>query len=367
MGKISQLFLNSNYRFFAKNDLIYFFNIATSKQIKVKLNTKIEKEALMFLLDNLQIKNNKFNNIKKEFLFKFPSLGEKWLVETINKFIELNIFSRSKKPKSFFSEKYLLGLDRQLAFLEALFPKEGVFFKQKQLKDAKIACLGVGVISQYIILPLLASGVGNFILVDFDKVETRNIGRQPIFRKEDVGRPKIDVIRDFIKQNRFGVKVKAINTMIKSPQDVEKLVKDSDIITQTCDYPRFEVRRWINKACLKLKKPNIVVYSGRIGPFCIPYKTSCYGCLEMRMKELAPFYEDFAEKIKKEGMRRYPELAFVPALCGVIAAREIISFILGVRPETFNAFLDINPSTFQIVRHFLPKYKNCYACGKQKK
>lgn len=287
------------------------------------------------------------------------------LQSIINKLTELHIFSYPKDKPSSLTNRYLLGLDRQLSFLDAIFPKEGAFLKQEQLKKTKIACLGLGVMGQYVLLPLLASGIGNFVCVDFDVVEMRNIGRQPIFRKEDVGKPKAKVVGNFIKQNRAGVKVKSVNTKIKNPQDVERLIKDSDIVIQACDYPRFEVRRWINKACLKLKKANIVVYSGRIGPLSIPYKTSCYGCLETVMRELAPFYEDFTEMIKNEGMRRYPELGVVPAICGVIAARDIVAFILGIKPETMNAFFDIHPTTLQIIKHSLPRQKNCYACGKK--
>lgn len=359
-----QLSLDRNWRFFEQGNLIYFFNIATAKQLKVKFNTKNEKEALVFILNNLQNKN-KLHDIKKQFLIKFTQLDKKWFAQTINQLIKFHILVYPRNKLSLLSNKYLLGLDRQLAFLDALFPKEGALLKQKQLKEAKIACLGVGTIGQYVILPLLAAGVGNFVLVDFDKIEARNIGRQPIFRKEDIKKAKVDVVARFIKQNRSGVKVKPINTMIKSYQEVEKLIKNSDIVVQSCDYPRFEVRRWINKACLKLKKPNIVVYSGRIGPFCIPYKTSCYGCLETLMRELAPFYDDFTEMIKNEGMRRYPELGVVPAICGVIAARDIVAFILGIKPETLNAFLDIHPFTLQIIRHSLPRQEKCYACGRK--
>lgn len=362
MKKFSQFFLNQNWRFFTQNNLVYFFNIATSKQLKVKFKSKTEKNALIFILNNLKNKN-----LKRDFLIKFPQLDKRWFTTTINKLVEFHIISQPKPKPHFFSNKYLLGLDRQIAFLDALFPKEGWAYKQKQLKDAKVACLGVGVIGQYVLLPLIASGVGNFICVDFDRVERRNIGRQPLFRKEDIGKLKVEVVKNFIKQNRSGIKVKAINKKLQNIQDVERVIRNSDIVVQSCDYPRFEIRRWINKACLNLKKPNIVAYSGRVGPLCIPYQTSCYGCLEMRMKEVAPFYEEFTEIIKNEGMRRYPEMGFVPALCGVITAREIVAFILGIKPETINAFLDIHPTTFQIIKHSLPRQKNCYACGKQKK
>lgn len=74
-----QLFIDRNWRFFKQDNLIYFFNIATSKQLKVKFKRKIEKEALIFILNNLQNRN-----IKKQFLTKFSKLDKKWFDTTIN-------------------------------------------------------------------------------------------------------------------------------------------------------------------------------------------------------------------------------------------------------------------------------------------
>jgi molybdopterin/thiamine biosynthesis adenylyltransferase len=370
MKKLHFLFLNPNWRFFNYNNLIWFLNLATGKQIKIEFKKRIEGEAFIFILNNFQNieKKIEMGKLRSQFSVKFPYLEKKWFNNVINRLIKLNIFSSSKIDFTSLANinKYFLGLDRQIAWLDGIYPGKAIL-KQEKLKRSKIACLGVGAIGQYTLLPLIAAGIGNFTLVDFDKVEDRNIGRQPIFRMKDVGKLKTQVIGNFIRQNHFGTKVKCVNKMIKRSKDVEKLIEDSDIVIQSCDYPRFEVKRWINQACLKLRKPNIVVSSGKVGPFCIPYKTSCYGCYETLMKKMIPFYEKFTETIKNEGMRRYPEAAVIPSLCGAIAAREIIVYLIGMKPETLNAFFVIHPISLQIIKYPLSKQLDCYACGKNKK
>jgi molybdopterin/thiamine biosynthesis adenylyltransferase len=354
------LALNKNWRFVTKEDKIYLINLVTSKQLEISENI----EATLFLLENLR-KGLKKSELVFQMEHKFPKLNPKWVIDSLRVLKAYGILQNpSVRPYSL-SEKYLLGLDRQLDFLEEMFPREGKYKKQIQLKESKVAVLGLGTIAQYIILPLVASGIGKFKCIDFDVVEGRNIGRQPILRKNDIGKSKAEVIRGFLLESRFGIKVKAEKRMIQSSKGVEAFVRDCDIVLHCCDYPRFLIHRWINEACLKLKKPNLLVYSGRVGPFSIPFKTSCYGCLETFLKKHVVAYKELTSLIREEGLGRYPELAVVGALTGALAAKEIIAYILGIAPETFNTFFDINPFTLQITKHPLQRQKLCYACNKK--
>lgn len=361
---MQNLHLNNNWRFFEKNKKVYLLNLVTSKQLTIRAPTKIEKEAALFILQRLE-KGIKKTKLKNDILNQFPELKNKWFSDSIKNLTKYGVISLPRsRPKSL-SLKYLLGLDRQLSCLEELFPGEGKFFKQKQLKEANVAILGLGTIAQYVILPLISSGVGNFTCVDFDFVEPRNIGRQPLFRKDDIGKSKAEVVEHFIKESRSGIRVRSKRQMIKNHHDVKDLIQNSDIVIHCCDYPRFEIHRWINRACLELRKPNLLVYSGRVGPFSIPYKTSCYGCLETFLRQFIIPYNELTEEIRKEGFGRYPELAVVGSLTGVLAAKEIIGFIIGITPETYNAFFDINPATLKVTKNHLLRQKNCYACQKK--
>ena len=82
-------------------------------------------------------------------------------------------------------------------------------------------------------------------------MERRNIARQPIFRRNDIGKLKSDVVADYINNLKIGVSAESVNLKITSPEDVMKVIADCDLVVQCCDIPRFTVRRWITAGLFK--------------------------------------------------------------------------------------------------------------------
>ena len=94
-------------------------------------------------------------------------------------------------------------------------------------KIENIVVCGIGAAGSNTFLHLLyAYPALNFIVVDFDKVETRNIepGTQP-YTKIDLNRPKTQALQRIasVLKNK---KIEAKNTMITSAKDLTCLVKD---------------------------------------------------------------------------------------------------------------------------------------------
>lgn len=351
---------NVNWRLLDLGRKFYLINVVNSKQLELK-SAKEQTHYLFGLFDKWKSKAE----IIKVFCLKFPSFGENWPNEYIDLLIKNGVLEYEIRKPNELSEQYLLGLDRQLNFLSEINNGKSCFENQLTLKQTKIALLGLGSVAHYTIMGLVSSGIGSFKCVDFDNVDERNIGRQPIFRKSDIGRPKADAVKEYILNNRKDVEVQAFNIMLKSERDIEKIIFDCDIVVHLCDLPRFLIHRWINNACLRLNKPNILCYSGRVGPFCIPYKTACYGCLETEMRKKFVLYESMVKDITNGEFTRFPELAVVGSLSGVLVAKEIIAHLLNIKPQTFNAFYDINPFNLKTTLHKLPKQKDCYACSKK--
>ena len=67
-----------------------------------------------------------------------------------------------------------------------------------KLKDAKVAVFGLGGVGSYVCEGLARSGLGNFILVDFDKIDESNINRQLIATVNTIGRYKVDLMKERI-------------------------------------------------------------------------------------------------------------------------------------------------------------------------
>ena len=77
---------------------------------------------------------------------------------------------------------------------EMLIGNEGM----EKLADAKVAVFGLGGVGSYVCEGLARSGVGNFILVDFDKIDESNINRQLISTEKTIGMYKVDLMRERI-------------------------------------------------------------------------------------------------------------------------------------------------------------------------
>lgn len=353
--------LGRNWEFVTIKNKPYLINVANSETMYLDAELK-PTETLFNLIDEPQSQEN----LEKLVKTKHPFVKNSWVKNFIKLMKKYHILEEIEKIPDTLSQNYLTGLERQIDYLRELGKGKNNYQYQEKLKNTRIVFLGLGNIGHYLVYPLVSSGIGFFKCVDFDTVERRNIARQPIFRRNDIGKLKSDVVADYINNLKIGVSAESVNLKITSPEDVMKVIADCDLVVQCCDIPRFTVRRWITAACLKMNKPDLIVFSGRIGPFCIPGKTPCYGCLETTIARRFFWYYPLADHIAKSRIVEYPELAVVSTVTSAIASKEIVGHILGIRPETYDHFFDINPYTLKINSYKLNRQKHCYACGDQK-
>ena len=85
-------------------------------------------------------------------------------------------------------------MDEKFSRTEMLIGNEGM----EKLKNAKVAVFGLGGVGSFVCEGLARSGIGNFVLVDFDKVDQTNINRQLIATTKTIGRNKVDVMKERI-------------------------------------------------------------------------------------------------------------------------------------------------------------------------
>jgi tRNA A37 threonylcarbamoyladenosine dehydratase len=65
------------------------------------------------------------------------------------------------------------------------------------LKDKTVVCIGLGTGGAFVTVELAKCGVGNFLLVDRDRLSVGNVVRHPGGISQ-VGRSKVNVLRDLI-------------------------------------------------------------------------------------------------------------------------------------------------------------------------
>ena len=72
-------------------------------------------------------------------------------------------------------------------------------FSLEKMKDSTVLVIGLGGVGGYVVEALARSGVGNLILVDFDKVDITNFNRQIIALDDNVGKYKVDCFKERIE------------------------------------------------------------------------------------------------------------------------------------------------------------------------
>ena len=82
--------------------------------------------------------------------------------------------------------------------------------QQEALHGTHVFVIGAGGLGCPLMQQLAAAGVGEISVIDDDTVDLTNIHRQILFGTHDVGRPKVDVAAEKLRQLQTGIVVHAI-------------------------------------------------------------------------------------------------------------------------------------------------------------
>ncbi|HIT40622.1 MAG TPA: tRNA threonylcarbamoyladenosine dehydratase [Candidatus Caccovicinus merdipullorum] len=96
-------------------------------------------------------------------------------------------------------------MEHQFSRTELLLGREGLL----RLKAARVAIFGIGGVGGYVAEALARSGVGSLELIDSDTICLSNLNRQIIATLPDLGRYKVDVMKERILSINPDAKVEA--------------------------------------------------------------------------------------------------------------------------------------------------------------
>ncbi|MBR4447667.1 tRNA threonylcarbamoyladenosine dehydratase [Methanobrevibacter sp.] len=217
----------------------------------------------------------------------------------------------------------------------------------KKLNDAKVAVFGLGGVGSFVCEGLARSGIGNFILVDFDKIDESNINRQLIATTKTIGKYKVDLMKERILEINPDANVEIYK---------EFYMEDSktDIITEDLSYAVDCVDTIMAKIAIVCKCDSIgvpVISSMGTGNKLDPtmfevadiYETSVCPLARIMKKD---FRKRNIEKLKVVYSKEQPintndcainqkdskykvkgSISFVPSVAGLIIAGEVIKDI----------------------------------------
>ena len=156
---------------------------------------------------------------------------------------------------------------------------------QEKLHNSKVLVIGLGGLGIPVIQYLNAMGVGTLGLVEFDKIELHNLQRQVIYKENDLGKKKIDVVIKLLSKQNSKTKIIPYRTDLNTKNAIE-IIRKFDLVVDATD--NFPTRYLINDACVILNKVfiygAIYGFEGHLSVF--NYKNGpTYRCLFPEMPE----------------------------------------------------------------------------------
>ena len=225
---------------------------------------------------------------------------------------------------------------------------------QERLLAGRVLIIGAGGLGSPTAMYLAAAGVGTLGIVDADAVDVSNLQRQIAHGTSDIGKPKVDSIRETIKNLNPEVTVRVHQTFV-SEENIHNLLRDYDFILDATD--NFQAKFLINDACVMAGKSfchaGILRFQGQLMTY-VPGKGPCYRCI-------------FKDPPSKQAVPSCKEVGIIGAMAGVIGslqAMEAIKYLLGEGDLLIGKLLtyDALKNEFRTVR--LPKQvPDCPICS----
>ena len=193
---------------------------------------------------------------------------------------------------------------------------------QERLKQAKVLCVGAGGLGVPVVTYLSSCGVGTLGIIDADIVELSNLHRQPLYNVDDVGKSKVELLKEYVLKRGMGAQVNCYNEMLTRRNAIE-IISSYDVVIDATD--NFETKYMLNDACFFSKKTLITASVAGFEGSCISFDffndptAPCYRCLYP--------VADTGAGLSCDSLG---VLGAVPGLLGVIQSIECIQHIIGI-------------------------------------
>jgi molybdopterin/thiamine biosynthesis adenylyltransferase len=223
---------------------------------------------------------------------------------------------------------------------------------QERISSSTALLIGVGGIGCAAASYLAASGVGNLLLCDFDRVDATNLGRQFLYGPEDIGELKARQAAASLTRINPDIQISAITERLAG-EALASAVANADVVLDGSD--NFATRFQVNDACVTANTCLIsgaaIRFEGQVAEFGPDYATSpCYRCL----------YREADESL--ENCAGNGVLGPVPGTIGSLMAVEALKFLAGIEsPRGILRLFDAASGEFRSLA--VNKRDDCPSCG----
>lgn len=236
---------------------------------------------------------------------------------------------------------------------QLMMPEVGVE-GQKKLFKSNVLVIGAGGIGCPALQYLVAAGVGNIAIADFDKVDFSNLQRQILFSEQDVGRSKVEVAAEKLFAMNSDVQITPITSTI-TLDNVLELIDGFDVVIDASD--NFATRYVVNDACfikeIPLVSGSIFRMEGQVSVFNLNEHSPCYRCLYP-----SPPPQSMIPNCSEGGA-----LGSVAGVIGAIQATECFKILLQNGEILSGSVMNLNLFDLDISLLDINKHEGCKLCG----
>jgi tRNA A37 threonylcarbamoyladenosine dehydratase len=233
-------------------------------------------------------------------------------------------------------------MDESFSRTEMLIGNEGM----EKLKNAKVAVFGLGGVGSFVCEGLARSGIGHFILVDYDKTDESNINRQLIATKKTIGKYKVDLMKERILEINPDAKVEVYKEFYLADSEIDIITEDLSYAVDCVDTIMAKIAIICNCDALDVPVISSMGTGNKLDPTMFEvadiYDTTVCPLARIMKKDLR---KRNIEKLKVVYSKEHPintndcainkdlkfkvkgSVSFVPSVAGLIIAGEVIKDI----------------------------------------
>ena len=315
------------------------FRVGSQIGITTEISDEDDKMwSLVNILDGRTI-----NDVVDIMLTKYPDLTEQDIIGAIELLDKEGVIEESATINCI-KERYHSNIYYFSRYLNSF--KDSIDI-QKRLNETTVLLLGLGGGGSNILTLLSGLGPKKIKIVDFDIIEKSNLGRQFLYKEEDVGALKTQIAHQEVSKMNSDIEVETHNLRITCVNDLLPLLDNVDIVICVIDEPQYDIQRIVNKAVVTKNIPCVFgasQVSRRRVYSVVPHQTGCFDCLNIHYTKIDSLFLEQFRGIRTV-TKKIPTIAYGPAMFQLTSAivDEAVRLITKyAEPMSLNRQYEIN-------------------------
>ena len=209
-----------------------------------------------------------------------------------------------------------------------------------KLKSSHVAVFGVGGVGGFTAEALVRSGVGELTVFDNDIVGLSNLNRQIISTTSQIGRLKVEVIKERLLSINPQLKIN-VNNVFYLPENADKFSFDTfDYIVDAVDTVTAKLEIIKRAKENKVEIISCMGTGGKLNPLLLKVADikdtkTCPLARVMRrelkkrgIEKLKVVYSEEEPKGDSSKEKQPPSMIFVPGTAGLVIASEVVNYLI---------------------------------------